>query len=141
MRSTEPLRNDVCNKSERRRCDRKETKILSCLRHFYCLWVIVLQAFRTACSIPAYNLSSLRDFFYEMPQGDVSTGYCCKKKRLFFLHVALGIAAASFAKLGLQTSDFRLRIFLSEAEMKRAKIERKARRLCRNAIKKLKIEI
>ena len=77
---------------------------------FYCLWVIVLQAFRTACSIPVYNLLSLRDFFYEMPQGDVSTGDCCKKKRLFFLHVALGIEAASFA------------------ERSGAKIERKARR-------------
>ena len=88
---------------------------------FYCLWVIVLQAFRTTCSIPVYNLLSLRDFFYEMPQGDISTGDCCKKKRLFFLHVALGIAAASFAS-------------------ERAKIERKARRVAERH-KKLKIEI
>ena len=35
---------------------------------------------------------------------------------------ALGIAAASFAKLGLQTSDYGLRFFLSGAVMKRAKI-------------------
>ena len=55
-------------------------------------------------------------FFYETPQGNVSTGDCCKKTT-FFLHVALGIAAASFAS-------------------ERAKIERKARRLCRNAQKK-----
>ena len=36
---------------------------------------------------------------------------------------ALGIGAASFASIfGLQTSDYGLRFFLSEAEMKRAKI-------------------
>ena len=47
---------------------------------------------------------------------------------LIFIANALGIEAASFAKLGLQTSDYGLRYFVSEAELKRAKIERKARR-------------
>ena len=38
-------------------------EILSCLRHFYCLWFLDLQAFRTTCSIPAWELSSFQDFF------------------------------------------------------------------------------
>ena len=36
-------------------------------------------------------------------------------------HFALGIGAASFAKRGLQTSDYGLRLFLSEEKIKASK--------------------
>ena len=110
----------------------KALRSFASLREYFvvpsALWFIgniLLQAFRTACSIPAWELSLLRSFFFKLKteNGKLKINFQLSIFNFqFSIHrVALGIAAASFAKLGLQTSDYGLRFFLSEEKIKASK--------------------
>ena len=99
------------------------TNFLSCLRHFD--YGIIFFA-----GVPCFALHRLpgncrpfRTFFKtsELQKLRILRFLISEILNFYNSGAALGIAAASFAKLGLQTSDYGLRFFLSEEKIKASK--------------------